>query len=131
VFSIPVPIRVFELPRYGAVVVRALAWNLALGGPGLSARDQSVRVSPNLNALVERWVRAVKQECLSKLILIGEGPLSRTLAEFSAHYNRERNHRGKGDKLLFPGGGTTIPRRHAVECRQRLGGLRKFYGRAA
>jgi hypothetical protein len=25
--------------------------------------------SPNLNAFAERWVRSVKQECLSKLIL--------------------------------------------------------------
>jgi putative transposase len=32
--------------------------------------------SPNLNAFAERWVRSVKQECLSKLILFGEGPLS-------------------------------------------------------
>src|ERR1700686_783373 len=31
--------------------------------------------SPNLNAFAERWVRSVKQECLSKLILFGEGPL--------------------------------------------------------
>src|SRR5919106_3009480 len=29
--------------------------------------------SPNLNAFAERWVRSVKQECLSKLILFGEG----------------------------------------------------------
>ena len=29
--------------------------------------------SPNLNAFAERWVRSVKQECLSKLILFGRG----------------------------------------------------------
>jgi putative transposase len=37
--------------------------------------------SPNLNAFAERWVRSVKQECLSKLILLGEAPLSRVIAE--------------------------------------------------
>jgi putative transposase len=58
--------------------------------------------SPNMNAFAERWVRSVKQEGLSKLILFGEGPLSRTLAEFSAHYHGERNHQGKDNKLLFP-----------------------------
>src|SRR5882724_11934283 len=42
--------------------------------------------SPNLNAFAERWVRSAKQECLSKLFLFGENSLSRTLAEFSAHY---------------------------------------------
>src|SRR5262245_66535792 len=27
---------------------------------------------PNLNAFAERWVRSVKEECLSKVILLGE-----------------------------------------------------------
>jgi putative transposase len=88
--------------------------------------------SPNLNAFAERWVRSVKQECLSKLILFGERPLLRTLAEFSAHYHHERNHQGKGNKLLFPHA-VDEPRQpgHTVACRQRLGGLLKYYGRAA
>ena len=34
--------------------------------------------SPNLNAYAERWVRSVKQECLSKLVLFGERPLQRS-----------------------------------------------------
>jgi putative transposase len=88
--------------------------------------------SPNLNAFAERWVRSAKQECLSKLILFGEDSLSRTLAEFSAHYHNERNHQGKGNKLLFPeAGDEPKPRGHHVDCRQRLGGLLKYYGRAA
>jgi putative transposase len=36
--------------------------------------------SPNLNAYAERWVLSVKQECLSKLILFGEGSLRRALS---------------------------------------------------
>src|SRR5579872_3552105 len=47
--------------------------------------------SPNLNAFAERWVRSAKEECLSKL----EGPLSRTLAEFSAHYHANEIIRAK------------------------------------
>jgi putative transposase len=88
--------------------------------------------SPNLNAFAERWVRSVKDECLSKLILFGERPLSRALAEFSAHYHGECNHQGKGNELLFP-----VPRDapkqrgHTIACRQRLGGLLKYYGRVA
>jgi putative transposase len=31
--------------------------------------------SPNLNARVERWIRAVKEEALSKMILFGERSL--------------------------------------------------------
>ena len=53
-------------------------------------------------AFAERWVRSVKQECLSKVILFGERPLWRALAEYSAHYHSERNHQGKGNHLLFP-----------------------------
>jgi len=88
--------------------------------------------SPNSNAFAERWARSAKEECLSKLILFGEGPLSRTPAEFSAHYHGERNHQGKGNKPLFPDAADkTQQRGHAVECRQRLGGLLKFYARAA
>jgi len=88
--------------------------------------------SPNLNAFAERWVRSVKQECLSKVILFGERPLSRVLTEYSRHYHNERNHQGKGNRLLFPVTSNKQPRqRHAIECRQRLGGLLKYYRRAA
>jgi len=51
--------------------------------------------SPNLNAFAERWVRSVKQECLSKVILFGEGPLSRVLTEYSRHYHSERTIKGR------------------------------------
>jgi len=88
--------------------------------------------SPNLNAFAERWVRSVKQECLSKVILFGERPLSRVLAEYTRHYHSERNHQGKGNRLLFPVTSNRQPRqRHAIACRQRLGGLLKYYERAA
>ena len=60
--------------------------------------------SPNLNAFAERWVRLVKEECLSKLILFGEASLRRALAQFQEHYHTERNHQGKGNVLLFPHG---------------------------
>ncbi len=56
--------------------------------------------SPNLSAFSERWVRSVKQECLSKLILFGEGSLRRALTEYIAHFHSERNHQGKENQLL-------------------------------
>ena len=58
--------------------------------------------SPNLNAFSERWVRSVKSECLSRLILFGECSLRRVLTNFCEHYHAERNHQGKDNKLLFP-----------------------------
>jgi len=47
--------------------------------------------SPNLNAYAERWVRSVKEECLSKIILFGERSLRRALCEYVEHYHAERN----------------------------------------
>jgi putative transposase len=88
--------------------------------------------SPNLNAFAERWVRSIKHECLSKLILFGEVSLRRTLTEFLRHYHFERNHQGKEDMLLFPAPGS--PPSHPnnpVTCHARLGGLLNFYKRAA
>jgi hypothetical protein len=61
-----------------------------LAGGGVNALALPAR-SPKLNAFAERWVRSVKQECLSKLVLFGEDSLSRTLTEFTAHYHGDRN----------------------------------------
>ena len=58
--------------------------------------------SPNLNAYAERWVRSVKEECLSRVILFGEDSLRHVLNEYVDHYHQERNHQGKGNVLLFP-----------------------------
>jgi putative transposase len=88
--------------------------------------------SPNLNAFAERWVRSIKQECLSKVILFGERPLWRVLTEYSRHYHFERNHQGKGNLLLFPEPAEKVnPARQSVQCRERLGGLLKYYRHAA
>jgi transposase InsO family protein len=88
--------------------------------------------SPNLNAFAERWIRSVKQECLSKLILFGEASLRRALTEYIAHFHSERNHQGKANQLLFP---TRAPDRSGirtgVRCDERLGGLLKYYRREA
>src|SRR5437868_3025607 len=57
--------------------------------------------SPNLNSYAERWVRSVKEECLSRLILFGESSLRRALQQYIVHYHEERNHQGKGNRILF------------------------------
>ncbi|MCU1338222.1 MAG: Integrase, catalytic region, partial [Bryobacterales bacterium] len=98
---------------------------------GVETIPLPARRSPNLNAFAERWVRSVKQECLSKVILFGAAPLSRVLTEYSRHYHSERNHQGKSNKLLFPNGGERNRQGHPVECHHRLGGLLKYYRRAA
>ena len=88
--------------------------------------------SPNLNAFAERWVKSVKDECLSKLILFGEASLRRTLREYVVHYHVERNHQGKDNVLLFPAA-TRVENRidGSISCKERLGGLLKYYHREA
>jgi putative transposase len=86
--------------------------------------------SPNLNAYAERWVRSVKEECLSKVILLGERSLQRALSNYVAHFHAERNHQGKGNVLLFPRA-TARRREGPVRRRERLGGLLNYYHREA
>jgi transposase InsO family protein len=83
--------------------------------------------SPNLNAYAERWVRSVKEECLSRLILFGEASLQHALHEYVAHYHHERNHQGKRNVLLFPSASQKHQRAGPMQCRERLGGLLKYY----
>jgi hypothetical protein len=47
------------------------------------------------------------------------------------HFHAERNHQGKDNVLLFPTKDKTRGRRRSVHCRERLGGLLKYYCRAA
>ena len=84
--------------------------------------------SPNLNAYSERWVKSIKDDCLSKLILFGETSLRCALREYLVHYHTERNHQGKDNVLLLPA--TTKARNHggsSVGRNERLGGLLKHY----
>jgi putative transposase len=102
-----------------------------LAAGGVKAIPPPAR-SPNLMALPNVGSALPSKSCLSRLILFGERHLSRALAEFSAHYHGERNHQGKGNQLLFPEAGHK-PKQlgRTVEGRHRLGGLLKYYGRAA
>jgi putative transposase len=86
--------------------------------------------SPNLNAHAERWVKSVKEECLSKLILFGDRSLRRALTEYVAHFHAERNHQGKGNVLLFPQR-TRKSGEGPVQCRERIGGLLRYYHQEA
>jgi putative transposase len=86
--------------------------------------------SPNLNAHAERFVRTIKESCLDRLILFGEGSLRKAIREYVAHYHAERNHQGIRNRLIIPE--TTLANCHgAIQRRQRLGGMLNYYHRAA
>ncbi len=88
-------------------------------------------LSPDLNSFAERWVKSVKEECLSKLILFGEKSLRHALREYIVYHHHERNHQGKENLLLFPASDPLPQSERKVRSRERLGGLLRFYHREA
>lgn len=88
------------------------------------------RASPNLNPHAERWVRSIREECLDQLVLLGEGHLCRAVAEYVAHHNGERPHQGLNGALIQPDP-RAAHRSGEIRRRDRLGGLLRFYHRAA
>jgi transposase InsO family protein len=75
--------------------------------------------SPNLNAYAERWGRTIRQECLCRIIPLGEAHLRRTAREFVEHYERERNHQGVDNHLRIA---APMNNQGPVQRRERLGG---------
>jgi putative transposase len=47
------------------------------------------------------------------------------------HYHGERNHQGKDNRILTPSPPSARGNMGAVRCRERLGGLLKYYEREA
>ena len=73
-------------------------------------------------------MKAIKSECLNRMIFFGEGSLRRACSSFLEHYHSERAHQGLGNERIerVEHGGAGD-----VECSERLGGLLKHYRRAA
>jgi putative transposase len=86
--------------------------------------------SPNCNAHLERFFRGLKDESLSRIILFGETALRNATTEFLIHYHGERAHQGLDHQILQPGpeAGQKVG---VIACRERLGGLLKYYHRHA
>jgi transposase InsO family protein len=85
--------------------------------------------SPNLNAFAERFVESAKSECLERMVLLGEQHLRAAVRAFVHHYHEERPHQGLSNKLIAPT--TTVIGTGPIKCRERLGGLLRFYYREA
>lgn len=84
--------------------------------------------SPDLNAYAARFVRSIREECLSRIIPLGERHLRCVIGEHVKHYHLERSHQGLGNKLIESPG---EPGRGRIACRERLGGLLRHYCRRA
>ncbi len=67
---------------------------------------------------------------MDRMIFFGEEPLRKAIDEFLVYYHHERNHQGIGNRLIDPltvVGSTD----GAVACRERLGGVLRYYYREA
>jgi transposase len=108
------------------------AFEAVLGDRGLKCVKIPAQ-SPNCNPHAERFVKAVRDECLRHFVFFGERHLRFVLKEFMVHYHRERFHQGLGGQLIEARVGSTSDKgaRGKVVCRSRLGGMLNFYYREA
>jgi transposase InsO family protein len=100
-------------------------------------RSEGVRVletpfrAPRANAVAERWVRTVRNECLDHLVTVGRRHRDQVLRDYLSHYNAERPHRSLA--LATPAGQPSAARASppVVVRRDVLGGLIHEYAAAA
>jgi putative transposase len=86
--------------------------------------------SPNLNAHLERFHLSIKSECLSRMIFFGDKLLRNAVRQYLEHYHAERNHQSLDNRIIEPG--EEVGRCEGkIECRERLGGMLKYYHRPA
>jgi hypothetical protein len=74
---------------------------------------------------VERPIRAIRPECLSKMIVFGQSMLRPLLRQDMIHDNHEGNHQGIGGRLIEPHrplGGIE----GEVRCKKRPGGMPRY-----
>jgi transposase InsO family protein len=87
--------------------------------------------APRTNAVAERVIRTLRQECLDHVLVLNERHLEAVLAAYGGYYNTDRPHRSLD--LLPPRtapGRAVAPSGHVVSYPV-LGGLHHVYARAA
>jgi len=92
---------------------------------------------PNQNSIAERFVRTIKEECLSRFLVFGEDHLRYLIGRFMEYYHTKRSHRGL--EYLTPRQAETGKKTERVQSlagadlvlRESLGGTLKWYERKA
>jgi transposase InsO family protein len=88
---------------------------------------KSMPMAPNFSPFIERFIGSIKAECLDKMLIFGEAHLRYIIKNYVDHYHFERPHQSLNNNIIDPppnGKGEII-------CQERLGGMLKFYRRAA
>jgi transposase InsO family protein len=68
-------------------------FDAAFASEGIQILRTPVR-APRANAIAERWVGTVRRELLDRILIINRRHLTAVLAEYVAHFNHHRPHRG-------------------------------------
>jgi putative transposase len=123
-----------EVLREGRILIcdRDPSWTSAMEDVLKTVGVRVVRTpaaSPNGNAYAERFVRSINEECLERIVPLGEWHLRQLVREFVAHYHLERNHQGLGNALIDRA--PAPPAAGPVRRRQRAGGVLNYYYRSA
>jgi putative transposase len=89
--------------------------------------------APRANAICERFLRSVRQECLDHLLIFQEKRLQRVLNGYVAYFNRARPHQGIGQQIPEPSRSATSSHQEGekVIALPVLGGLHHDYRWAA
>jgi putative transposase len=83
--------------------------------------------APRANAVAERVIRTLRQECLDHVVVLNE----RHLREYADYYNAQRPHRSLALAPPRPPPPAPSPVLARIVARPVLGGLHHVYGRAA
>ncbi len=97
--------------------------------------------APNANAVAQRWIRSLREECLNHLIILGLDRLQYVLDKYKDFFNQHRPHQGIGNCIPEQLGHQTGDKAqdfdsnsvHAgdIQCHEFLGELLKSYVRRA
>src|SRR5258708_18863845 len=58
--------------------------------------------APKANAVAERWVRSIREECLDQLLILTQRHLWNVRTEYTAHYNAARPYQGLEQQAPIP-----------------------------
>jgi putative transposase len=89
--------------------------------------------APRANAVCERFLRNVRQECLDHLFIFDEKQLQRVLNAYVAYFNQARPHQGIGQQIPHSSGSSlaTAHKGTKVVAVPILAGLHHDYRRVA
>jgi putative transposase len=130
-----------EATAYGQAPKYLIRDNDSKFGPCFArvARTSNIKIlktpyhAPRANAICERYLRSVRQECLDHLLILQEKQLQRVLKAYVAYFNQARPHQGIQQQIPDPRGSAKSSH-HADEkviALPVMGGLHHAYHWAA